>query len=78
MAVGKIKTLFSDKENTEALFPRTKVSAVSDADGTGLDAILDDLNSEISTKATEAFVTNKIAEAQLGGGGTGDIDGGTW
>ena len=38
---GKIKTLFSDKENTEALFPRTKISAVSDDDGTGLNVLLD-------------------------------------
>lgn len=74
MATGKIKTLFSDIEKTEALFPRTKVNAVSDADGTGLDAILGDLNSEIGTKATEAFVTNKIAEAQLSGGSGGNID----
>jgi len=28
----------------------------------------------LATKATEAFVTNKIAEAQLSGGGSGDID----
>lgn len=38
---GKIKTLYSDKEKTEALFPRTKVNAVSDEDGTGLNVILD-------------------------------------
>ena len=41
MSTGKIKTLYSDKEKTEALFPRTKINAVSDTDGTGLDAILD-------------------------------------
>ena len=40
---GKIKTLFSDKEKTEALFPRTKISAVSDENGKGLNAILDDM-----------------------------------
>lgn len=74
MATGKIKTLFSDKEKTEALFPRTKVSAISDDDGAGLDAILDNMNTEIDTKATEAFVTNKIAEAQLSGGSGGNID----
>jgi len=28
----------------------------------------------LATKVTEAFVTNKIAEAQLSGGGSGDID----
>ena len=41
MATGKIITLYSDPEKTEALFPRTKINAISDADGTGLDAILD-------------------------------------
>lgn len=41
MATGKIKTLYSDPEKTEALFPRTKINAISDVDGTGLDAILD-------------------------------------
>ena len=71
---GKIKILFSDKEKTEALFPRTKTSAVSSDDGTGLNVILDNLSTELESKATEAFVTNKIAEAQLSGGGSGDID----
>lgn len=47
--VGKIKTLFSDKENTEALFPRTKVKAVSDDDGVGLNIILDDIRSKIQS-----------------------------
>ena len=43
MSTGKIKTLFSDKEKTEALFPRTKTSAVSNSEGKGLDAILENL-----------------------------------
>lgn len=38
---GKIKTLFSDKNKTEALFPRTKVSAVSDDNGVGLNVLLE-------------------------------------
>ena len=41
--IGKIKTLFSDVNKTKALFPRTKIKAVSDDDGTGLDAILEDI-----------------------------------
>jgi hypothetical protein len=40
-AQGKIKTLFSDKEKTEPLYPRTKMSAISNNDGVGLEAILD-------------------------------------
>ena len=70
MATGKIKTLFSDAEKREALFPRTKTSAISNDDGVGLDALL-------AGKASESFVVDKIAEAQLNGGG-GNIDGGTW
>ena len=41
MITGEIKTLYSDKEKTTSLFPRTKTSAVSDADGRNLDVILD-------------------------------------
>lgn len=95
MATGKIKTLYSDKEKTEVLFPRTKTSAISDADGVGLDALMEHLaytdtdGGEVSVVpvdadtlgglpaenyATQSFVTNKIAEAQLSGGGSGEID----
>lgn len=63
---GVIKTLFSDHKKTQAIFPRTKVSAVSDDNGVGLDALL-------AEKASESFVTNKIAEAQLSGEGS-EID----
>jgi len=51
--VGKIKTLFSDKDKSEALFPRTKISAVSDDDGTGLNVILENKadRNEIPTTA---------------------------
>ena len=38
---GKIKTLFSDSAKTEALFPRTKTSAVSNDDGIGLNVLLE-------------------------------------
>ena len=76
MVNGKIKTLFSDKEKTEGLFPRTKINAISDDNNIGLNAILENMNSEINTKATESFVTNKIAEAQLNGGNGGvDLSG---
>ena len=40
--MGKIQTLFSDEEKTSPVFPRTKVSAVSDDNGVGLDALLDE------------------------------------
>lgn len=38
---GKIKTLFSDFGKTEAIFPKTKVNAVSDDNGVGLNVLLD-------------------------------------
>ena len=37
---GKIKTLFADSAKTEALFPRTKTSAVSDDNNIGLNVLL--------------------------------------
>lgn len=39
--IGNIKTLFEDKEKTSPVFPITKVKAISDDNGIGLDAILD-------------------------------------
>ena len=52
MATGKVKTLYSDKEKTEVLFPRTKVSAISDDNGNGLTAVI---NNAI-TNASEVYV----------------------
>ena len=40
---GKILTLFEDKEKTKGIFPRTKISAVSDENGVSLDRILSEL-----------------------------------
>lgn len=48
MATGKIRTLFSDKEKTEILFPRTKVSAISDDNGNGLTAVIDNAINDAS------------------------------
>lgn len=64
---GEIKSLYLDREENTALFPRTKTKAVSDDRGVNLDVLLED-------KASKAFVTSKIAEAQLGGGDGSDID----
>ena len=64
--IGKIQSLFSDREKTQPIFPITKTKAVSDDNGVNLDVLL-------AGKASESFVTNKIAEAQLGGD-SGNID----
>lgn len=45
--IGKIVTLFADKEKTLPRFPRTKISAVSDDNGVGLDALLDEMSADI-------------------------------
>lgn len=47
MATGKIKTLYSDEAKTEALFPRTKTSAVSDENGRSVDVLLDNMDNKI-------------------------------
>ena len=53
---GKIQSLFSDIENTTQIFPRTKVKAISDDNGVGLNALLENLpyysDSESSTATT--------------------------
>lgn len=71
---GTINSLYLDYEQTKPLFPRTKTKAISDDNGVGLDATLSKIQNDLSNKATEAFVTNKIAEAQFSGSGSGDID----
>lgn len=58
--VGKIKTLFSDKNKTEALFPRTKVSAISDDNGVGLNVILDDINTKVANVKT--YTDNALSQ----------------
>ena len=58
--IGKIQSIFLDREKTQPIFPITKTKAVSDDAGRNLDAILDD-------KASKDFVTTEIAKAQLGG-----------
>ena len=55
MESGVIKTLFTDVEKDEALFPRTKTRAVSNDNGVGLDALLDEMNHNISNKAPAGF-----------------------
>ena len=66
METGKIKTLYSDMERTEALFPRTKISAVSDDGGRGLDALLENLPYFSSVDSSEA-ATVPIDADTLGG-----------
>lgn len=41
---GEIRTLYSDREQTQAVFPRTKMSAVSDENGVGLNVRLENIS----------------------------------
>ena len=59
---GKISSLYNGSE-TQIIFPRTKTKAISDDNGNQLDSVLENLEAEVKTKASETFVTNKIAEA---------------
>ena len=70
---GKLGSLYVNKEQTQPLFPRTKTKAITDDDNIRLDITLDSLKTTVNSKASEAFVMNAIANAQLGGG-EGDID----
>lgn len=70
---GKLGSLYVDKEQTQPLFPRTKTKAITDDNNIRLDITLDSLKTTVNSKASEAFVMNAIANAQLGGG-EGDID----
>ena len=42
---GKIKTLFADKAKTQALFPRTVTSAITNDAGVSLDVLLQNVAS---------------------------------
>lgn len=55
---GKIRSLFLDKEKTQAIFPLTKTKAVSDDNGVGLDAILDNVNENIKKAAPHNLLDN--------------------
>ena len=68
MATGRVVTLYEDKEKTQGIFPRTKISAISDDEGTGLDAIISELqnvDTELSTTSTNP-VQNKVVAAAIG------------
>lgn len=54
---GKIMTLFADKEKSIPIFPRTKVKAISDDNGIGLDAILDGITNKMEGVGMEYAAT---------------------
>lgn len=58
---GKIMDFFADKDMTIPAFPRTKVKAVSDDNGIGLNVLLENIESKIDTDI------NSLREEILGG-----------
>ena len=56
---GKIMDFFSDKAMTIPAFPRTKVKAVSDENGVGLNVLLDDKVSKTESDMAELFASGK-------------------
>lgn len=78
--MAKITTLYEDSAKTEALYPRTKVSAISDGDNKSLEELLDDLvltagrgikidNNEISTEYDDfstGFDINNVTYDYMG------------
>lgn len=65
MVNGKIKTLYADRENQEAVFPRTKVNAISDENGTGLNIRLK--NAAPHNLLDNSYFVDPIAQAGVNG-----------
>lgn len=55
MVNGSIETLFKDRKQQEAVFPTTKVKAVSDDNGIGLNVLLEQMDEQINEKAPSGF-----------------------
>lgn len=60
---GKILTLFEDKEKTKGIFPRTKISAVSDNNGVSLDRILSEL--QISGDGESLYIGDEYGDTSV-------------
>lgn len=65
--IGKIVTLFADKEKTLPRFPRTKISAVSDDNGVGLDVILSEIGDNIGDNLVYLSADDSDAEDTTSG-----------
>ncbi len=65
MSTTTVVTLYSDKEKQDVILPRTKVSAVSNENGVGLDALLDSkVSVAYATCSTAAATAEKIVTIQ--------------
>lgn len=60
---GKIMDFFEDKAMTVPAFPRTKVKAVSDDNGVGLDALLENIETKVENKQNKHIATTVTLSA---------------
>ena len=68
--IGKIQTLFKDRNKTIPVYPRTKIKAISDDNGTGLEAILEDIRNNAGGTA----ILPETVMLKTGGAFTGHVD----
>ena len=57
--MSQITTLYADKEKTDALYPRTKVSAISDDNNTSLQELLSPIDNLTSSNTDRALSANQ-------------------
>lgn len=65
--MAKVTTLFEDSAKTEALYPRTKVSAISDANNTSLTELLENVDAKclVITSASFSSLPQTITNANI-------------
>ena len=67
--MSQVVTFYSDKEKTNALYPRTKLSAISDNDNKALSEIINDtvseLNNSISNEANARQEADNVLNARI-------------
>ena len=64
MSTTTIVTLYSDKEKQDVILPRTKVSAVSNENGLGLDALLNNKLSLVGGTMTGSLIFDNSTTSQ--------------
>ena len=61
MVNGNIEALFKDRKQQEAVFPITKIKAISDNDGVGLDTLLEQMDEQINNKAPAGYGLGEVS-----------------
>lgn len=63
--MSQVVTFYSDKEKTNALYPRTKLSAISDNDNKALSEIINDTVSELNNSINNEAAARQTADNAL-------------